>query len=282
MDRLYLNANGGCPIAQCDLGFHYYKLHNIPESIRWYELSAQKGSINSLRSLGFIYLDNIRDIDQAIYYFTLSALRDDDISHRKLKEINVSNVSARSKCLLGFYYYKMGNNTKALKWYLASASQGCTDANYDLGHLYWKGTGVEQDFNKALDHFLISANNNRLDAQYMLGFLYMETKNLKMAYEWFSLAANNGEPNSKEKLRYFKNMRKQIKSKLQQYIEKNTGEGISYLFFCNFMLFLSNDLKDMNDPLLSSWITKYLTKYFVERDPNFDDSVIQTWFDELY
>ena len=283
MDILFLNANSGCPIAQCELGFYYYRTGNINESIKWYDLSARQGFMVSQRSLGFIYLDCIGDINEAIKFFSFSALRNDYVSQCKLKEINGSKASPNAKCQLGFFYYKIGNYGEAIRWYLDSAEQGCTDANYDLAHLYLKGIGVEQDTIEARDHFLVSAKNNRVDAQYNVGLIYLDKlKDMTLAYKWLKRATNGGHPDAKEKLQYFKNIRMTIKTDLHRYDAKNTGEGISYLFFCNFLKFLSNDLKGLDDPLISSWITKYLTKYFIKLDRDFDSSLIQTWFDAVY
>lgn len=85
--------------------------------------------------MGFIYLDCVKDANRAIIYFSFTAIQKDYTAQCKLKEIDTSMINARAKCQLGFYYYKTNNYTEAIKWYLDSAENGCTDANYDLAHL---------------------------------------------------------------------------------------------------------------------------------------------------
>jgi hypothetical protein len=51
------------------------------------------------------------------------------------------------------------DNSQALKWYKRSAELFHKDAQNNLGALYSKGEGTEQNFVEALKWFLISAEN---------------------------------------------------------------------------------------------------------------------------
>ena len=46
--------------------------------------------------------------------------------------------------------YERGNYKEAVKWWKLAAEQGDADAQYNLGHMYYKGQGFPQDY--ALAH----------------------------------------------------------------------------------------------------------------------------------
>lgn len=66
----------------------------------------------------------------------------------------------------------------ALKWFRKSAEQGHAEAQYNLGELYFDGTGVAKDEEKALDWFYASAEQDFTEAQKRLYnyWYYQNTK----------------------------------------------------------------------------------------------------------
>jgi len=120
---------------------------------------------------------------------------------------------------------------RAVEWYAKSAEQGFAQAQFELGHLYILGRGVEQDraagvgwqieaakqglpeaqleiglqylsgailehdLELALDMLHKAAEQRYLPAMRQLGTMYFQAagveKNLVLAYQWFSIAAAN-------------------------------------------------------------------------------------------
>jgi TPR repeat protein len=50
--------------------------------------------------------------------------------------------------------------------------QGDADSQVNLGNMYYKGQGVEQDCKQAKYHYELAAEQGLDDAQYKLGYLY--------------------------------------------------------------------------------------------------------------
>jgi TPR repeat protein len=82
---------------------------------------------------------------------------------------------------------------QALKWLRLSASKKDPTALCNLGHMYYKGWGVEPDDREALRLFLESANLGLDQAQFNLGVFYRDGHGTEpdpvASYVWFSLAA---------------------------------------------------------------------------------------------
>jgi uncharacterized protein len=81
------------------------------------------------------------------------------------------------------------NSREASKWYRLAADQGRPDAQYQLGHLYYK----QDDYSEAAKWFRLAAEQGRADAQSSLGAMYAEgeagPQDLIQALKWFILAA---------------------------------------------------------------------------------------------
>jgi uncharacterized protein len=81
------------------------------------------------------------------------------------------------------------NNAEAAKWYRLAADQGRDDAQYQLGHLYYK----QDDYAEAAKWFRLAADQGRADAQSNLGAMYAEGEGVPQdfvqALMWFTLSA---------------------------------------------------------------------------------------------
>ena len=101
---------------------------------------------------------------------------------------------------LGFLYFKgIGveqDYRKSFNWYLKSANQNNNDAQHNLGFLYRRGIGVEQDYQKSFNWYLKSANQNNLNSQNSVGYMYSNglgvEQDNKKAIEWYGKASLNG------------------------------------------------------------------------------------------
>ena len=76
-----------------------------------------------------------------------------------------------------------GNFEEAVKWYRKSAEQGDADAQNNLGALYSKGEGTEQNFIEALKWFIISTKNGSEGGQKNIRIVEK-----RMSYEQISQA----------------------------------------------------------------------------------------------
>jgi TPR repeat protein len=108
---------------------------------------------------------------------------------------------ATAQSNLGFMYEK-GQGVEqdfkeAVKWYQKAAEQGYAAAQHNLGSMYEKGQGVEQDFKEAVKWFQKAADQGYADAQHNLGLMYGMGQGMEQdyvtAYAWASIAATNGQ-----------------------------------------------------------------------------------------
>jgi hypothetical protein len=100
---------------------------------------------------------------------------------------------------LGLMYVKgegiEQDKNKAAEWWTKSAEQGYAKAQYNIGMMFFKGEGIENK-KKAAKWFTKAAEQGLTDAQNTLGMMYftgegMEKDNVE-AYKWFLKAAKQG------------------------------------------------------------------------------------------
>lgn len=88
----------------------------------------------------------------------------------------------------------------AREWWIESALQGNLDAQQKLGYLYSEGLGVERDFEKAKLWYSKAAKQGHAEAQTLLGSLYHEGNRIPTdyseAFKWYKLAAEQGHPHA--------------------------------------------------------------------------------------
>jgi len=94
---------------------------------------------------------------------------------------------------------------KAVKWYKRSADQNSPWGDYFLGVTYAQGKGVGKNFKTAFDLFLKAANLGVSKAQYNLGVMYMNgigvQKNSRESNKWIKLAARQNLPEALDLLK---------------------------------------------------------------------------------
>ena len=85
---------------------------------------------------------------------------------------------------------------EAVKWYTKAAEQGYANAQYNLGHRYYRGEGVAQDYKEAVRWWRKAAEQGKAKAQAVLGAMYDNGKGVaqdyKSAHMWLNIAAANG------------------------------------------------------------------------------------------
>lgn len=87
---------------------------------------------------------------------------------------------------------------EAFKWFRMAADKGYAPAQYNLGSLYYYGTGVPKDYQEALKWYRKAADQGFVQAQYFLGWMYSNGRgvdeNFKESIRWFQKAAEQGDP----------------------------------------------------------------------------------------
>ncbi len=86
----------------------------------------------------------------------------------------------------------------------AKAEEGHAESAYFLGHNYYKGNDVTQDFEQAAKWLKVGAERNNAQAQSLLGVLYEEGKgvpqNKPLAYAWYLIAAKQDDALAAERI----------------------------------------------------------------------------------
>jgi TPR repeat protein len=92
--------------------------------------------------------------------------------------------------------YENSNYEIAKREFEVLARQGQAEAQRLLGHMYDKGLGVPQDYEKAISWYQKAAESKDPAAQYHLGLKYANghgvQENQTQAYIWFAISFNNG------------------------------------------------------------------------------------------
>lgn len=243
--------------------------NNISELKACYlELTHDKISQNNL---GLLYSTYIKDDAIALMYYMMSATQGYHVA----------------QCNVAIFY----NGTKFLKqdyntvyrWTLLSANQGYCIAQNRLGILFKYGTGVQRNYAEALKWYKLSADQGYRTAQYNLGNFYSDTEtpflNYQTALEYYKLSASHGDHDAQVRIEWFDQLNTRIGATLLKYITLDRNEGKSYLFFSNFLAYLTKEIGNLswNDSLLRSYITEQLKTHF-----NLESQVIDTWFDDFY
>ena len=101
---------------------------------------------------------------------------------------------------IGVMYYNgqevTQNYQEALKWFRLAAAQGDAPAQTNIGHMYYEGQGVTQDYQEALKWSRLAAAQGFAGAQNNIGAMYRDGRGVarddKEAVKWFRLSAEQG------------------------------------------------------------------------------------------
>ena len=98
----------------------------------------------------------------------------------------------------------MGQAGSFLDSLKAKAEGGHTESAYFLGHKYYEGGDVDQDYKEAFKWLKFGADRNNAKAQSLLGVLYEEGKgvpeNKVLAYAWYLIAAKQDDELAGERI----------------------------------------------------------------------------------
>lgn len=102
----------------------------------------------------------------------------------------------RAQYVLGIiflnYFVEPPDPDAAAKWIRKAAEQNYTDAQRELGRMYWTGEGVDQDFREMTRWYGRAAERGDVGAQLFLGDAYAYgfgvEADLVQAYMWYEIA----------------------------------------------------------------------------------------------
>jgi hypothetical protein len=178
-------ADGGDVVAQNALGVLYRDglgtERNDAEAVRWFRKSAAQGWAPAQANLGFMLETGrgvARDEREAARYYRLAAERRAD------------DATQAARFSEGLRAYDAGRIAQALEIWRPIAEQGHAGAQYDVGVIYQRGTGVPEDPAEAARWFLMAAYQGDADAQFEVATMY-ETGNglprdLLEARRWYT------------------------------------------------------------------------------------------------
>lgn len=114
--------------------------------------------------------------------------------------IRAEQGNAKSQWELGsMYYYGSGvhkDYVEAVRWYRESAAQGDANGEYSLAHMYHDGIGLPQDDSEAARWCRKAAEQNNALAQYALGVNYWRGRGVPQDYaeavRWYRKSAEQG------------------------------------------------------------------------------------------
>lgn len=184
------------------LGHHY--LHgqgtkeDPPTAAIWFRKSAELGFAPAQSKLGLMYEHGIgvaKNATEAVKWYALAA----------------QSGNRDAQYYLGVMY---GTGTgvptdyvKSSQWLLKAAKQGNVDAQATMGHLFLNGAdGVPKDYEEAVIWLRKAADAGDTQAQVTLADLFVRgkglQKNLDEAARYFSLAAEQGDADGQQGLKF--------------------------------------------------------------------------------
>jgi uncharacterized protein len=99
--------------------------------------------------------------------------------------------------------YDKGDYKAARKIWQPLADKGDAGAQYGIGILYQKGTGVMQNYGAAMKWHRLAADQGHAAAQISVGTMYSQGKSVEQdlvqAYMWLSLAADKSGASAEDK-----------------------------------------------------------------------------------
>ncbi|KAI8377338.1 hypothetical protein BD560DRAFT_390814 [Blakeslea trispora] len=176
--------------AQCVLARMLFQgeevTQNTEEALRYLMMSADNNNMYAQFLVGVHYergIDVSQDLEKAKHYYGKSA----------------EGGFPDAQAALGSRLVSEENYTEGIEWLERAVQVGNSRAHVQLGILYDKGEGVEQNNDMALLHYKAAVENNNHAAQYILGLVYYfgrlgRQKNHKEAIRLIKQSATAGLP----------------------------------------------------------------------------------------
>ena len=140
-------------------GQQYEDENDYIGAINSYKAAALAGNADAMARLGIMY------------YYGLGVTRDRETSDSWLEQaMQAGNVEAAG--MLAKNAYSAGNFDQAIQFYTTAAELGDVNAMYELGTMYYKGTGIDKNYETAREWFSKAAEAGNGNAMYYIGNMY--------------------------------------------------------------------------------------------------------------
>ena len=221
--------------AQDYLGNCYLDGEGVPKdftkAVYWYSKAAEQGNAEGQKDLGYCYLYGYGlslDYTKAFDLFTKAAEQNNSVAKsflgycysygKGVTEDKAKGVEWYTKAaddglngalerLVFCYEWGFGvpkDHSKALEYftkvvdqYKEPAEQGDSEAQFQLGRVYYSTFLSTKDYPKAVEWFEKAASQGNADAQYYLGECYITGQGVPKDYiqatEWYTKAAEQGD-----------------------------------------------------------------------------------------
>lgn len=156
---------------------------------------AQKGHADAQCAMGDFYFEEGTD-------------HQDYLEAERWYRLSSAQGYIKARFQLGQIYNKGKGSVEnpereALECFRQLAEENYPTAQCIMGVKYQIGDGVEMDLKRAIGYFLKAARQEHMEAQRRLGDIYMGIGNEKLAFQWYSSAARQGDMHSAAQLKRF-------------------------------------------------------------------------------
>ncbi len=211
IESLHDQALQGNVSAMNFLAMKYVEGLGVPQddtkAAVWYEKAASNGDINAQFVVGIIYSEGTgvpQDENKADYWYEKFAESYEKAAKEKREGLHSAAFESYFLDLGARYASGLGVDQdfeKARKWYGRAAEKGNAEAQFNLGALYFTGSGLKQrNFQKAREWYEKSALQGDSGSMAMLAVIYGDgigvPRNYLMAYKWANIASGLGHEKS--------------------------------------------------------------------------------------
>lgn len=161
-----------------------YTQRDYPSAFSDFQEAAGLGNVEAMTFLGYMYHEGhgtLRDLERSRVWFETAAAK--------------GNPSAMAN--LGYLASVRGEHAEAVSWLSRAIGAGDTAAMFNLGTMYLKGEGIDQDYQKAYQLFSRAAQNGDGAAMNSLAVMYANglgvARDDQVAIEWHRRAVAAGD-----------------------------------------------------------------------------------------
>ncbi|KAI9730370.1 MAG: ERAD-associated protein [Cirrosporium novae-zelandiae] len=176
---------------------------DVEDVVEYLDLMAKKGELKAMYSLGRLYYDRARELQQDIKkarkYFMDIAKRYWGRDGRVIMggPPGIESLASKAAGYLGRMYLR-GEEVeqsfeRALVWFRRGIVNGDPLCQYEMGLMYLEGLGLPANASKAADFFKAAAEQDFAAAQVRLGALFLDQGDLHTANRHFEMAARHGQ-----------------------------------------------------------------------------------------
>lgn len=167
-----LSAEKGSAKAMYNVGFMYYKgqsvAQNYTEAMSWFKKSADKGIELAMFNIGAMYYNGLgvaKNEAEARMWFQKAADKGSEDAKKALQQLAVPTDNGSAEFQKGNEAFDAKNYAEAMRWFKTSADKGNTNAMYNIGTMHQNGNGINADGSEALKWYTLSADKGNETAK---------------------------------------------------------------------------------------------------------------------